>query len=68
MAGLVRLGLSQSFGTLHIIPAIQELRELYPQLQVEVHLFDYKVDMLAEGLDLWVTNNEHLPEGTLRSV
>ncbi|EOX4462588.1 LysR family transcriptional regulator [Vibrio alginolyticus] len=63
VAGLVRLGLSQSFGTLHIIPAIQELRELYPQLQVEVHLFDYKVDMLAEGLDLWVTNNEHLPEG-----
>ena len=25
VAGLVRLGLSQSFGTLHIIPAIQEL-------------------------------------------
>ncbi|MDF2155294.1 LysR family transcriptional regulator [Vibrio sp. CAU 1672] len=63
VAGLVRLGLSQSFGTLHIIPAIQELREQYPQLQVEVHLFDYKVDMLAEGLDLWVTNNERLPEG-----
>ncbi len=63
VAGLVRLGISQSFGTLHIIPAIQELREQYPQLEVEVHLFDYKVDMLAEGLDLWVTNNEHLPEG-----
>ena len=63
VAGLVRLGLSQSFGTLHIIPAIQELREKYPQLQVEVHLFDYKVDMLEEGLDLWITNNEHLPEG-----
>ena len=63
VAGLVRLGLSQSFGTLHIIPAIQELREQYPQLQVEVHLFDYKVDMLDEGLDLWITNNERLPEG-----
>lgn len=61
--GLVKLGLSQSFGTLHIIPAIQELREQYPNLQVEVHLFDYKVDMLEEGLDLWITNNEHLPEG-----
>ncbi|MDA0147054.1 LysR family transcriptional regulator [Vibrio sp. LaRot3] len=61
--GLVKIGLSQSFGTLHIIPAIQELRQLYPELQVEVHLFDYKVDMLDEGLDLWITNNELLPEG-----
>ncbi|MFM2590539.1 LysR family transcriptional regulator [Vibrio sp. TBV020] len=63
VAGLVKLGLSQSFGTLHIIPAIEELRQQYPGLQVEVHLFDYKVDMLQEGLDLWITNNEHLPEG-----
>ncbi|RJX70062.1 LysR family transcriptional regulator [Vibrio sinensis] len=63
VAGLVKLGLSQSFGTLHIIPAMQELRDLYPNLQVEVHLFDYKVDMLEEGLDLWITNNEQLPEG-----
>jgi len=63
VAGTVRLGLSQSFGTLHIIPAIQQLRETYPLLKVELHLFDYKVDMFEEGLDLWVTNNEHLPEG-----
>lgn len=61
--GLVKIGLSQSFGTLHIIPAIQELRAQHPDLQVEVHLFDYKVDMLEEGLDLWITNNERLPEG-----
>ncbi len=63
VAGLIKLGLSQSFGTLHIIPAIQELRQRYPDLQVEVHLFDYKVDMLEEGLDLWITNNEQIPEG-----
>ncbi|ELV8811225.1 LysR family transcriptional regulator [Vibrio vulnificus] len=63
IAGLVRIGLSQSFGTLHILPAIDELRQKYPLLQVEMHLFDYKVDMLQEGLDLWITNHEHLPEG-----
>ncbi|MGD8173865.1 LysR family transcriptional regulator [Vibrio sp. TRT 21S02] len=63
ISGLVKIGLSQSFGTLHIIPAINELRQQYPQLQVEVHLFDYKVDMLLEGLDVWITNNEQLPEG-----
>ncbi|MBF4254891.1 LysR family transcriptional regulator [Vibrio anguillarum] len=63
VSGLIKLGLSQSFGSLHILPALEALRQRYPKLQVEVHLFDYRVDMLEEGLDLWVTNNEHLPEG-----
>ncbi|MDA0126873.1 LysR family transcriptional regulator [Vibrio sp. MarTm2] len=63
VAGLIKIGLSQSFGTLHILPAIDELRVRYPNLQVEMHLFDYRVDMLQEGLDLWITNNETLPEG-----
>lgn len=63
VAGLIKIGLSQSFGSLHILPAIDELRERYPNLQVEMHLFDYRVDMLQEGLDLWITNNETLPEG-----
>ncbi|OMO24731.1 LysR family transcriptional regulator [Vibrio lentus] len=63
ISGIFRIGLSQSFGTLHIIPAIDQLRQLYPQLRIEVHLFDYKVDMIEERLDLWITNNEDLPEG-----
>ncbi|PSW19992.1 LysR family transcriptional regulator [Photobacterium sanctipauli] len=63
VAGLLRLGLSQSFGTMHIIPAIERLREAYPELQVEVSLFDHKADMLEDGLDLWITNYEDLPEG-----
>lgn len=63
VAGVLRIGLSQSFGTLHIIPALDDLRRLYPNLRVEVSLFDYKVDMLEERLDLWITNNEDLPEG-----
>ncbi|EGQ9499501.1 LysR family transcriptional regulator [Vibrio cholerae] len=63
VAGLIRLGLSQSFGTLHVLPALEQLRQQYPELNVEVHLFDHKVDMLKEGLDLWITSNEQLPEG-----
>ncbi|MBY5944280.1 LysR family transcriptional regulator [Photobacterium rosenbergii] len=63
VTGVIRLGLSQSFGTMHIIPAIEKLRQLYPDLQVELSLFDHKADMLADGLDLWITNFEHIPEG-----
>ncbi|MCL1126974.1 LysR family transcriptional regulator [Shewanella surugensis] len=63
ISGKLRLGLSQSFGTLHIIPAIEKLRQQYPKLQVEIRLFDHKVNMLEENLDLWLTNVEHIPEG-----
>lgn len=63
VSGKLRVGISQSFGTLHVIPAIDQLRQRYPQLKVEIHLFDYKVDMIEERLDLWITNNEELPEG-----
>ncbi|MGR5149789.1 LysR family transcriptional regulator [Photobacterium alginatilyticum] len=63
VAGVLRLGLSQSFGTMHIIPAIEQLRQQYPELQVEVSLFDHKANMLEDGIDLWITNYEHIPEG-----
>lgn len=63
VAGVLRLGLSQSFGTMHIIPAIEQLRRRYPDLQVEVSLFDHKADMLEDGIDLWITNYENIPDG-----
>lgn len=63
VTGVIRIGLSQSFGSLHMIPAIENLRRQYPDLQVELSLFDHRADMLADRLDLWITNYEHLPEG-----
>jgi len=61
--GTVRLGLSQSFGTMHVIPALEIFQEKYPDLKLEVSLFDHKANMLEEHLDLWITNHEHLNEG-----
>ncbi|WP_299490591.1 LysR family transcriptional regulator [uncultured Shewanella sp.] len=63
VSGILRLGVSQSFGTLHIIPAIEELRQQYPELTVEIRLFDHRANMLEENLDLWLTNFEDIPEG-----
>ncbi|WP_017222269.1 LysR family transcriptional regulator [Moritella dasanensis] len=63
VAGILRLGVSQSFGTIHIIPAIEQFRKLHPDLHVEVSLFDYKANMIDDGLDLWLTNIEDIPEG-----
>ncbi|QUM81085.1 LysR family transcriptional regulator [Moritella sp. 5] len=63
VTGILRLGVSQSFGTIHIIPAIEQFRKLHPDLHVEVCLFDYKTNMIDDGLDLWLTNIEDIPEG-----
>lgn len=63
VAGVLRLGLSQSFGTMHVIPAIEQLRRQYPELHVEVSLFDHKANMLEDGIDLWITNHERIPDG-----
>ncbi|WP_144206988.1 LysR family transcriptional regulator [Shewanella donghaensis] len=63
VSGALRIGIAQSFGTLHIIPLIEELRAAYPLLEIEVSLFDDYVDMVEVGLDLWITNLEQLPEG-----
>ncbi|OAN18793.1 LysR family transcriptional regulator [Photobacterium jeanii] len=63
ISGVLRLGISQSFGTMHLTPAIEQLQRHYPRLKVELSLFDHKADMLEDGLDLWITNYEHIPEG-----
>ncbi|MDO6500745.1 LysR family transcriptional regulator [Photobacterium sanguinicancri] len=63
ISGVLRLGISQSFGTMHLIPAIEQLQRHYPKLRVEISLFDHKADMIEDGLDLWITNYEHIPDG-----
>lgn len=63
ISGVVRLALSCSFGNLHVLPALDELLQQYPLLNIEVSLFDYKVDMLEEGIDLWFTTFEEINIG-----
>ncbi|MCC4832342.1 LysR family transcriptional regulator [Shewanella sp. 10N.7] len=63
VAGVVRIALAQSFGTMHIIPLIEQLKHAYPKLEVEISLVDYRVDMLKDNIDLWITNVENLPQG-----
>ncbi|WP_394147093.1 LysR family transcriptional regulator [Shewanella atlantica] len=63
ISGNVRLALSCSFGTLHVLPALDQLQKQYPSLTTEVSLFDYKVDMLEEQIDLWFTTFEEINAG-----
>ncbi|WP_299793852.1 LysR family transcriptional regulator [uncultured Shewanella sp.] len=61
--GVLKVGISQSFGTMHIIPALPEFMTTHPELELQVSLLDHKVDVVSEGLDLLLTMSEQLPLG-----
>lgn len=54
LQGKLRVGIAQSFATNHILPYLSELHHAYPQLNIEITLFDHKIDVIAEQLDLWI--------------
>lgn len=61
--GVLKVGISQSFGTMHIIPALPAFMEKHPELELQISLLDHKVDVVNEGLDLLLTMSEQLPLG-----
>lgn len=63
MQGVLRIGSAQSFARHHISPYIADFHRLYPQLDVEMSLFDHRVDLIAEQLDLWIGMTDTPPEG-----
>ncbi|GGI73181.1 LysR family transcriptional regulator [Shewanella gelidii] len=61
--GVLKVGISESFGTMHIIPALPDFMAKHPELELQVSLLDHKVDVVSEGLDLLLTMSEQLPLG-----
>ncbi|SDT86963.1 LysR family transcriptional regulator [Pseudomonas orientalis] len=61
LRGLMRVSCSMVVGLLHVQPLIAPLLARYPQLNVELHLSDEYVDLVAERFDLAVR------VGTLKS-
>lgn len=61
--GLLKVGISQSFGAMHIIPRLPLFMSKHPELELQVSLLDHKVDVVSEGLDLLLTMSEQLPLG-----
>ncbi|UJF17307.1 LysR family transcriptional regulator [Vibrio sp. SS-MA-C1-2] len=61
--GTLRIGLAQSFGLNQITPLLQKFQTHYPDVSLEINLFDRKPNLLEERYDCWIAVHETLPEG-----
>jgi len=52
--GLVRLAVPMSFGLLHVAPLLPEFLANYPEVSVDLHLSDARVDIIGDGFDAGV--------------
>lgn len=52
--GTLRLALPMSFGIRYAGDAVAEFLQLYPEVDIDMHLSDRKVDIVDEGFDLAV--------------
>jgi DNA-binding transcriptional LysR family regulator len=50
--GRLRVSASVTFGRLHVAPALPAFMRLYPQLDVELGLYDRQADPIAAGADI----------------
>ena len=53
-SGRMRITVPQSFGTLHLTPVLLDFAAAYPEVEIEVHYTDRKVDLVEAGFDLGI--------------
>jgi len=50
--GLVRLAAPMSFGIAHLGPILPLFHQAYPQVAVDLHLSDERIDLIEQGFDI----------------
>lgn len=61
--GRLRVTASVSFGQHRVVPLLPGFRQRHPEVSVELHLVDRRVDLVEEGFDVAIRLSAQLPEG-----
>jgi DNA-binding transcriptional LysR family regulator len=64
-AGRLKVTSSVSFAMLVIAPALPELRERYPRLNVEIITANRYLDFIEAGIDVAIRTREHEPDSSI---
>ena len=63
-SGVLHINVPMSFGILHVAPRLPAFMQKYPDINVEMDLSDYKLDVIDEGFDVSIRISE-LPDSSL---
>ncbi len=66
--GMIRIGSSFGFGRAYIAPAIMEIMEVYPELQINFELFDRQIDLNRDNVDLDIRVNDDIPDNYIAKL
>ncbi len=66
LSGIVRLGAPMTFGLLRVAPLIAEFTKAHPEVDIDLHLSDARIDLVEMGLDATIRVAD-MPDSSLRA-